>query len=332
MIDDHKNNDKEVDELSGVETTGHEWDGLKELNNPLPRWWLWIFYVTIIWSVWYWVVYPAWPTLGGATQGTGNYTQFNELADSQRDIIARQKVYLDKFETASFDEVLADPALYSFAMAGGASAFKDNCATCHGSGASGSKGYPNLNDDDWIWGGTLPDIQDSIRYGIRANHIDTRISDMPAFGRDELLTGEEIESVVAYVLSLSGGEKPADYEHGATIFQDQCAACHGEDGRGGQELGAPNLADKIWLYGGDEHSVYESVFNARAGVMPSWEGRLDANTIKQLSVYLHQLGGGEVEAEAGQEVDVPVREDPVAVVEEVEDNVSEELRRTTSGE
>lgn len=292
MSDD--NDKKDIDEVTGVETTGHEWDGLKELNNPLPRWWLWVLYVSIIWSVWYWVVYPAWPTLSGHTKGTGEYTQFNELADSQKKIVARQAAYLDKFEVASDGEVLNDPQLYAFAIAGGKAAFKDNCATCHGSGGAGAPGYPNLNDDDWIWGGTLSDIHQTLVHGIRvAGSYDTRISQMPAFGTDGLLKRDEINAAVDYVMSLSGGKTQGHEAAGMVIFKNQCASCHGDNGKGLDEFGAPNLTDKIWLYGGDRAAIYESVYNSRAGMMPAWSGRLDENTIRQLTIYLHQLGGGE---------------------------------------
>lgn len=290
MNDNDKN--KEIDEVTGVETTGHEWDGLKELNNPLPRWWVWVFLVCCIWSVWYWVVYPAWPTISGHTQGIGGYTQYKELEESQQEIVARQAVYLEKFTAASDKEVLNNPELYAFAVAGGKSMFKDNCATCHGTGAEGSKGYPNLNDDDWLWGGTLEEIHQTLLYGIRAGNEDTHVSQMPAFGKDKTLNRDEIYSVVDYVLSLSGGEPKETYEQGAQIFKTQCASCHGEQGKGKQEFGAPNLTDKIWLYGGDRHTLYETVYNSRTGVMPAWKDRLDENTIRQLTIYLHQLGGG----------------------------------------
>ncbi|MCB1580430.1 MAG: cytochrome-c oxidase, cbb3-type subunit III [Rhodospirillales bacterium] len=291
MSDDNKK--KEIDDLSGVETTGHEWDGLKELNNPLPRWWVWIFIVTVIWSAWYFVVYPSWPVPGGATEGTSGYTQFKELAHNQAEITARQEAYLAQFEGADFETILKTPDLYAFAVAGGKSAFKDNCATCHGAGGQGAKGFPNLNDDDWLWGGNLEDIHQTIQYGIRADNWDTRDSQMPAFGADELLERSEIDAVVDYVLTLSGGKQTSSHAQGMQIFAEQCAACHGEDGRGMRELGAPNLTDKIWLYGGDRETVYETVFNARAGLMPAWNERLDENTIKQLTIYLHELGGGE---------------------------------------
>lgn len=287
-------NKKEIDKLSGVETTGHEWDGLKELNNPLPRWWLWIFIICIIWSVGYWVVYPAWPTLSGATEGTLGWTKYKKLAREQTEIVERQAAYLEKFKGASFEKIMNDPELYAFAVAGGASAFKDNCATCHGTGASGSKGYPNLNDDDWLWGGSIDEIHQTISYGIRSGHEDAHISQMPAFGKEGLLSREEISDAASYVLSLSGHKSEhGNVAKGRAIFKQQCASCHGENGRGMKEVGAPNLADAIWLYGGDYQSVYETIFNARAGVMPSWKNRLDENTIRQLSVYVHELGGGE---------------------------------------
>ncbi|MGN7438962.1 MAG: cytochrome-c oxidase, cbb3-type subunit III [Alcanivorax sp.] len=293
---DH-NKEKEVDKISGVETTGHEWDGLKELNNPLPRWWLWVFFICVIWSVWYFVVYPSWPVPGGATEGTSGYTQFKELKESQDEIVARQARYLERFESASLKDIMNDEELYAFAMAGGASAFKDNCATCHGTGAEGGKGYPNLNDDDWLWGGKLEDIHQTLSFGIRADNLDTRISQMPSFGKDGLLNREEIDAVVDYVLTLSGGHKEETFDIGAKVYKEQCASCHGDNGKGLREFGAPNLTDKIWLYGGDRASVFKTVYYARAGMMPAWKDRLDENTIKQLTVYLHQLGGGEADNE-----------------------------------
>lgn len=301
MTEDKNKPKPEIDSVTGVETTGHEWDGLKELNNPLPRWWLWVFLITIIWSVWYWVVYPAWPTVGGHTKGMYEWTSYKKLADEQAEIKHRQDAYLKKFEKADFEEIAKDPELYAFAMAGGASAFKDNCATCHGSGGAGGKGYPNLNDDDWLWGGKVEDIYATLLHGIRSKHEDTRLSQMPAFGKEKLLKKEEINAVVEYVLSLS--KQSSEGKHsaaGAEIFKKNCASCHGEDGRGMQQYGAPNLTDGIWLYGGDHDAVYNTVYNARAGMMPDWKNRLDENTIRQLAVYVHQLGGG-VEAEPMQE-------------------------------
>lgn len=303
-------NDKDIDELSGVETTGHEWDGLKELNNPLPRWWLWIFFATCVWSFWYFIVYPSWPAPGGATAGTSGYTQYKELKLSQAEIMARQKAYLERFEQASFEEIMNDPELYAFAMAGGHAAFKDNCATCHGTGAEGSKGYPNLNDDDWLWGGTLEDIHATIRHGTRVADEDTRVSQMPAFGKEGFLKREQIDQVVDYVLALSEGGAHETMP-GYAVFRQNCVSCHGADGKGDRQFGAPNLTDGIWLYGGGRADIFQSVYNARSGVMPAWSKRLDEQTIRQLAVYVHELGGGEA-SKSPDEKNVQTEEKPAA--------------------
>ena len=285
----------EVDTISGTTTTGHQWDGIKELNTPLPRWWLWTFYATIVWSVGYWVVYPAWPTVSGYTAGLLGYSTRAELA---RELAALQQARGEKgavLASASLSDIERDPALLAFARAQGRAAFGDNCAPCHGSGATGSKGYPNLNDDDWLWGGTLADIHQTIEFGIRSGHAKERTNQMPAFGRDNMLKRDEIVTVANYVRSLSGLPiRPGiDLAAGKKLFADNCAACHGDDAKGKQDMGAPSLADRIWLYGSDEASIIESISNSRNGVMPAWAGRLDPVTIKALAVYVHTLGGGQ---------------------------------------
>lgn len=332
------NHNKDIDHVTGVETTGHEWDGLKELNNPAPRWWVWVWIITIVWSIGYWVVYPAWPTLSndhqGGTQGTFGWTQYKELEASQAEIAARQAEYLSEFENASYDQIVNDPTLNAFAVAGGNALFKNNCATCHGAGGQGAKGFPNLTDDDWLWGGQLADIEQTVRYGIRSGHDEARISQMPSFGKDELLEKEEIDEVVDYVLSLSSEEGPDANSAGAEIFANNCASCHGEQGKGGRDFGAPNLTDAIWLYGGDRETVYETVYNARSGLMPYWEGKLDENAIRQLTVYVHGLGGGEgmgavVEEDVvAEDVDAAPTEPASEVVDETA--VSDEVPATES--
>ena len=289
----------ERDEATGTETTGHEWDGIKELNTPLPKWWLYVFYACIVWSVVYWIAMPAWPT-GGS--GTDDYTK-GVLGYSQRQVVteqvaaakAAQSEYRDAIAAADLEGIVADDELLRFSLAGGAAAFGDNCAACHGSGAQGFKGYPNLNDDAWLWGGTLEDIHTTLLYGIRWEHDETRFNIMPAYGTDGILTAEEIDLTADYVLSLSGAAELSaeQQEAGATIYAEQCAACHGDAGEGIMELGAPNLADTIWLYGGDKADVVETITYSRAGVMPGWVDRLDPVTIKQLTVYVHALGGGQ---------------------------------------
>ncbi len=286
---------KEIDEVSGVETTGHEWDGIKELNNPLPRWWLWTFYACIIWALAYTVFYPAWPGITGATAGILGWSSRGDLAEEVKTAKAAQAVYLDKLAATDITQVSADPELVQFASAGGASMFKVYCVQCHGSGAQGGPGYPNLNDDSWIWGGTIEDIYTTLMHGVRyAADEDTRISDMPAFGRDEILTREDINNVAWYVRKLSGQDyEEANATAGETIFADNCAACHGDNGQGMPELGAPRLNDAIWLYGGTHADIVAQVTSPRQGVMPAWSGRLGETSVKQLAVYVHGLGGGQ---------------------------------------
>jgi len=282
---------KEKDEFTGVETTGHEWDGLKELNNPAPRWWLLIFLVTCVWSVGYWVIYPAWPTLSGSTKGSAGWTSHKKLAGEQAEITQRRGAFSEKIKAHSLEEIQKDPELYTFAVVGGKTMFKENCAACHGTGAQGGRGYPNLNDDDWLWGGSLNDIYTTIKYGVRSTHAETRVSQMPAFGKDGLLKADEISKIADHVLSLSQ-KGPANAE-GAELFKQNCAACHGDTGKGNRSMGAPNLADAIWLYGGTKADIVAQVNNPRHGVMPTWETRLPDDTIKQLTIYVHSLGGGE---------------------------------------
>ncbi|WP_407051993.1 cytochrome-c oxidase, cbb3-type subunit III [Methyloraptor flagellatus] len=282
---------KELDRVSGVETTGHEWDGLKELNNPLPKWWLYLFYACIIWSVGYYFFYPSWPLVQSYTTGLLNHSQRLEALDVTAAGAKARLANATGLADATVAQIKADPKLLEFAMANGKAAFGDNCSPCHGSGATGGPGFPSLQDDDWLWGGKLDDIYQTIRFGIRSTPSDTRTSQMPAFGKDGVLKKDEIEQVADFVLSLSDpAVKGAD--KGKQIFADNCAACHGDAGKGNQELGAPNLTDKIWLYGGTKAAIVAQVTNPQHGVMPAWEGRLDPITIKSLAVYIHSLGGG----------------------------------------
>ncbi|MDX5361589.1 MAG: cytochrome-c oxidase, cbb3-type subunit III [Alphaproteobacteria bacterium] len=287
--------ERERDHHTGTETTGHEWDGIKELNTPLPKWWLYVFYATIVWSIGYWIVYPAWPLAASYTKGIWGYSQRERVMENVEQAKAAQSGFVDRIREASLQDIVADDELRQFAMAGGRAAFGDNCAACHGTGAQGAPGgYPSLVDDAWLWGGTLDDIHTTLEVGIRADHPDTRLSEMPAFGVDQILSREEIDQVSEYVLSLSGtATNQQAAEAGATIFADNCAACHGENGEGMVEMGAPNLADAIWLYGGEKADVVYTVTHSRAGVMPAWSGRLSPETIKQLTVYVHELGGGQ---------------------------------------
>lgn len=284
----------EKDAVTGVETTGHEWDGIKELNKPLPKWWLYVLYATIAWSVVWWVLYPSWPGISGYFAGVIGYDQREDLRERLREANAERAVYLERLEGAELGEIANDPELMSIAFTGGEAAFADNCAPCHGLGGAGQGYYPTLADDAWIWGGSLEAIHQTILYGVRSAHPDTRINEMPAFGALDLLTREQVNEVAEYVLQISGQEHDAAAAaRGATLFAEQCAACHGEGGEGSEELGAPNLTDQLWQYGGAKLDIVQQIHAPRHGVMPAWSGRLDPETIKSLAVYVHALGGGQ---------------------------------------
>jgi cytochrome c oxidase cbb3-type subunit III len=292
----------ERDEITGTDTTGHEWDGIKELNTPLPRWWLYTFYGCVVWALGYSIAYPAWPLINGATPGLLGYSSRADVKAELEAAKTAQGANLDKIAAASVDDILKDPDMLAFARAGGAAAFKVNCVQCHGSGAAGSPGYPNLNDDEWIWGGNAEAIYVTLKNGIRyAANPDTRVTDMLVFGPDPAnggtatLTPEQIVNVSNYVLAL-GGDASADAtaaEAGKQIYTENCAACHGDDAKGNRDMGAPNLTDKIWLYGGTIDHIKAQVSRPRNGVMPAWSHRLSDATVKQLAVYVHSLGGGE---------------------------------------
>lgn len=285
--------EKHIDEVSGVSTTGHEWDGIRELDNPMPRWWLWTFYATVVWAIAYTVAYPAWPLLTSATKGVLGYSSRGEVKQELAAAGAAQEKYIAAIKAKSVDEIEADGGLRDFATAAGAATFRVNCVQCHGSGAQGSPGFPNLNDDEWLWGGTADQIYKTVTHGIRfADDPDTRTSEMPAFA--DMLTAGQIGDVSAYVASLSGSVgDPAKVEPGAKVFADNCAACHGANAKGNRELGAPDLTDTIWLYGSGERAIAQQVRAPKHGVMPAWGTRLGDVKVKELAVYVHSLGGGE---------------------------------------
>jgi len=280
--------------VDASETTGHEWDGIQEFNNPLPRWWLYTWYICIIWSIGYWVLMPSWPLVSDYARGYLGYSQRASVAHDITEARKAQSVYTDKIMKLSLAEIRQDSELLEFAVAGGRSAFAVNCSQCHGAGANGGPAYPNLNDDDWLWGGDIASIHQTIQFGVRSGHDEARSGDMPAFLRDEILTARQVSDVAEFTLSLSGkaGETAAA-ARGAPVFAEQCAACHGPAGKGLREFGAPNLTDDIWLFGREKSVIAQTVSNGRAGVMPAWATRLDPVTIKQLALYVHVLGGGE---------------------------------------
>ncbi len=292
-----KNSQKSQDsanEFDNQKTTGHSWDEISEYDIPAPRWWLIVWVLCIIWAVIYWVFYPTWPTFSGNSKGKLNWSKFSQLQEQQKNKINLQEKYNQQINQLSFEEIKQNPELYNFALNGGKVAFKENCAACHGVGANGAKGYPNLNDDDWLWGGKIDDIYTTLLYGIRSNHEQARQNQMPSFGRDKILTRDQIKQVANFVLSLSKNNSESSvFEEGRKIFQANCVSCHGANGEGNKLMGAPRLNDQIWLYGNDQKDLFTTIYYARAGVMPYWQDRLENATIKQLTLYVHSLGGGE---------------------------------------
>lgn len=280
---------------SGPGTTGHEWDGIQELNNPLPRWWLWIFYACIAFAGLWMVLYPSWPVPGGHIKGTLGYSSRADVERQMKELEVARAAPLKGLEQMALADIPKNPAVMAAAVEGGRSAFKVHCIQCHGTGAAGSRGYPNLNDDDWIWGGSMEEIHATLVNGVRhPGNDNTRQSMMPAFGKDGLLTKAQIADVVEHVRALSRQEHNAAMAaRGATTFAEQCSSCHGTMGEGNKTFGAPRLNDGIWLYGGDRASLTATITNARAGVMPAWNERLSEATIRKLTAYVHSLGGGE---------------------------------------
>jgi cytochrome c oxidase cbb3-type subunit 3 len=289
---DHR---EEIDSVSGTATTGHQWDDIKELNTPLPRWWVVSFYLTIIWAIGYWILYPAWPLLRSNTTGLLGYSTRANLAVELANLDTLRGERMAALATASLADIEKDPALLALARARGRTVFGDNCAPCHGSGATGAKGFPNLNDDDWLWGGSLDQIMQTIRFGARSGNAKGHEGNMLAFGKDGTLKPEQIVTVANYVRALSKLPTAPGYNaaEGAKIFAENCVACHGENGKGNPEVGSKDLTANIWLYGGDEATIIETITNGRGGVMPAWDGRLDPVTLKAMAVYVHSLGGGQ---------------------------------------
>ena len=301
--------DKRIDKATGTETVGHEWDGIEELNTPLPRWWLWTFYLTIIFAIVYVILYPAWPMIDRATTGTLGWSSRGDLAEEMHVADQAQVAFRDQLARIPIERLPDDSALMAQAVAGGRAAFQVNCSQCHGSGAAGNQelGYPNLNDDDWLWGGDLKAIEYTLVHGIRWEEDDeTRFSQMPSFAG--ILSDGDVAAVVQHVRSLSGKAQPN--AAGAEVFANNCAACHGENGQGGREFGAPRLNDAIWLRGSSPERIRSQILNPRMGVMPEWDKRLDPVTIKMLAAYVHSLGGGEEFVEVAEDPAVEVDEQP----------------------
>lgn len=285
----------ERDPVSGHKTTGHEWNGIKELDTPVPRGILIFLIVTHIFAVLWWILMPTWPFGTTYTKGLLQTDQRKTVEEQLLDATAQRASWMNRIESASYGEIQADEQLISIVRSTGHQLFGDNCAACHGIDGRGRANYPNLADDDWLWGGDPETIGETIRVGINSEHPDSRFAQMPSFGRDGILDRDQVRMAAAYVYSLSNpdystAENIESIESGREIFLTNCAACHGEDARGNQDLGAPNLTDPYWIYGGDLPTIVTTVHGGRQGHMPTWDERLTNTEIKILALYVHSLG------------------------------------------
>lgn len=281
-----------TDDKKDPGTTGHEWDGIQEFNNPMPGWWVWTFYATIIWGIAYTIAYPAWPLIQGATPGLLGWSTRGDVAAEIQKFTDMNSELETQLASADLTTLEIGSDLHNYAIQSGRATFSTHCSQCHGSGAAGAVGYPNLLDDDWLWGGDIEAIQTTVTYGIRAAHDDTRLGDMPAWS--DILEADELAQVIEFVMTLSGEAADATLaEAGAVVFEDNCSACHGETGAGDRDLGAPDLTDAIWLFGGDKAAITASILEGRKAEMPNWDARLTASQIAGVSAYVHTRGGGE---------------------------------------
>jgi len=281
---------KDRDSYTGYLTTGHEWNGLKELNTPVPRAVYFFLILSFLFSVGYWVLMPAWPLGVTYTKGLLGLDQRNLVAASLQEAALERGVWTKRIETESFEAIQSDPRLMTIVRETGGALFGNNCAVCHGVDAKGGPGFPNLTTNSWLWGGKPEDIFNTIRVGINWTHPDTHVSQMPAFGRDQMLPRDDVLKVASYVYSLSHPNSkdvdPARVQAGKTIFAANCVACHGDNAKGNPELGAPDLTDPFWIYGGSLDTIDTTIWGGRQGHMPSWENRLSNLDRKILALYL----------------------------------------------
>ena len=287
----------ERDPVTGRETTGHEWNGIKELDTPVPRGVLMFLIVTHVWAVAWWFLVPSWPLGESYTKGLLGVDQRTTVAARVVEGQQQRAAWTARIESEPYDVILSDESLMKTVRATGQQLFGDNCAACHGRDGKGRAFYPDLTDDDWLWGGSPDIIEQTMRVGINTRHPETRVAQMPAFGRDEMLDREQVRSVAAYVYSLtnpdySTPENLERVEAGKEVFASTCAACHGEAATGDPEVGAPNLTDAYWVYGGTMDSIIASVHGGRQGHMPTWDERLTAGEIRTLSLFVYDLGTG----------------------------------------
>jgi cytochrome c oxidase cbb3-type subunit 3 len=287
---------KERDPLTGHMTTGHEWNGITELNTRVPRA-VWFFIiVTHIWAVAMWFLVPAWPLVTTYTEGLLGIDQRDQVEQEIAAATIARSDWTNQIIEQPISDIRADAALMNRVGTTAPALFGDNCAACHGTAASGGPGYPSLVDQAWLWGGDAEAIMETLRVGINAQHPETRRSQMLAFGRLGVLSSTEVRTLVDHVQSLSvEGISPGNAGEGAALFAQHCASCHGEDGSGLQSMGAPDLTDDFWIYGGDARTIFDTIWDGREGLMPAWDDRLSLADRKILTIYLQELAGEDPE-------------------------------------
>jgi cytochrome c oxidase cbb3-type subunit 3 len=284
----------ERDPVTGQLTTGHEWNGIKELYTPVPRVVIFFLVTTILFAVVYWVLMPAWPLGTTYTKGLLGVDQKASVERQVEEAAAERSAWAQKLDSMDFAAIRSDPAMMKIVRESGSTLFGDNCSACHGTAAQGGPGFPSLAAKAWLWGGDPETIAETLRVGINSTSDETRVSQMLAFGRDGILDRKQVADVVAYVRSLGGSldgvEASAEsMVAGREVFAANCVACHGDDAKGNRDLGAPDLTDTTWIYGGDVQSIQTSVHAGRQGHMPHWEQRLSATDRKILALYVLTL-------------------------------------------
>lgn len=278
------------DTVTGRMTTGHEWNGIEELDTPVPKVVFFFLALAFLFSLICWLLFPTFPLIATYTKGLLGVDQQQLVTDQVKEAAAERAGWENDILSKSFAQVQSDPALMQKVQETGRTLFQDNCAACHGVNATGGPGFPDLTSKTWLWGGDIDSIAETIRVGINSTADDTRVSQMLAFGREGILDHAKILDVVAYVRSLSGASADAArVEAGREVFAANCASCHGEAGKGMQDVGAPDLTDRFWIYGGDTQSIYTTVHGGRQGHMPHWEGRLSETSRKILALYVSTL-------------------------------------------
>ena len=283
--DPHTGN-REIDPVTGYDTTGHDWGGIRELNTPFPKVALIALVITVIYSIIAWILLPAWPLGRDYTRGLLGLDQSEMAMESLGRVETRREAWLAAFNDPDFDKIATDEAQMASIVRAADRIYQDNCAACHGSAGLGGPGFPVLTDNYWLWGGGPRTIAETLRVGINTTHPEARYAQMPAF---DWMDRPDRQALAEYVAALPSGTADRDGA-AAALFEENCTSCHGAGGEGGLMNGAPSLTDDAVIYGQNETSVMETLRNGRQGLMPYWSDRLSDAEINLLAIYVTRLG------------------------------------------